>query len=70
MQSFHWNITKFQQQNLIKIYKMPILEPDKFQSNFEREIKRIKRMVDEYNEDYGGQIEWNKEAIKPEEVGK
>lgn len=28
---------------------------------------RIMGMVDEYNEDYGEQVEWNKEAIKPAE---
>lgn len=32
---------------------------------------RITSMVDEYNEDYSEQVEWNKEAIKsPKEVGK
>jgi len=31
---------------------------------------RIVGMVDEYNEDYGEQVEWNKEAIEPKEVGK
>lgn len=31
---------------------------------------RITSMVDEYNEDYGEQVEWNEEAIKPVEVGK
>jgi len=31
---------------------------------------KIATMIDEYNEDYGEQIEWNKEAIEPKEVGK
>ena len=31
---------------------------------------RIMGMVDEYNEDYSEQAEWNKEAIEPAEVGK
>jgi len=52
--------------------QMLIEEQHRLQEEVERariEL-RIMGMVDEYNEDYGEQIEWNKEAIEPEEVGK
>jgi len=47
MKSFKWNLPKYEQDGLIKIYKMGMLEPREFASKFDEEIERIKKMVKE-----------------------
>ncbi len=47
MQSFNWDIARFQQEGLIKIYRMNLRNPKSFVNDFESEIDRIKSMVDE-----------------------
>ena len=50
--------------------QMLIEEQRRLQEEVERARieQRITGMVDEYNEDYSEQVEWNKEAIEPKEV--
>jgi KaiC/GvpD/RAD55 family RecA-like ATPase len=45
MKSFHWNIAKMQQENLIKIYRVGMFNPKEFALQFDDEIGRIKDMV-------------------------
>ncbi len=45
MTSFNWDIAKYQQQGLIKIYRMNLRDPRTFVQDFESEIGRIKDMV-------------------------
>jgi len=47
MKSFHWNITKMQEQNLIKIYRFGMFSPKEFALKFDDEREKIKRMVEE-----------------------
>ena len=47
MKSFHWNITKMQQENLIKIYRFGMFSPKEFALKFDEELEKIKRMVEE-----------------------
>ncbi len=47
MQSFHWDIARYQQQGLIKIYRMNLKDPKTFVNDFETEIERIKEMVND-----------------------
>ena len=47
MTSFKWNIAKYQQEGLIKIYRMNLRDPKTFVKDFETEIGRIKDMVSE-----------------------
>ena len=47
MTSFHWDISKFQENEMIKIYKMNLRDPKTFVEDFEKEIERIKTMVDQ-----------------------
>ncbi len=49
MTSFNWDIVKYQQQNLIKIYRMNLVNPETFAKDFDAEIGRIKDMVKEIN---------------------
>lgn len=49
MKSFRWNLTKYEQDNLIKIYRVGMIEPAEFAKRFSDEIERIKGMVDEMN---------------------
>ncbi len=46
MKSFKWNLTKYEQDNLIKIYKVGMIEPAEFAKKFSEEIDRIKSMVE------------------------
>lgn len=47
MKSFHWNITKLQQENLVKIYRFGMFSPKEFALKFDEELEKIKRMVEE-----------------------
>ena len=47
MKSFHWNIAKMQQENLIKIYRVGMFNPKDFAQQFDSEIDKIKDMVNE-----------------------
>ena len=49
MKSFHWNITKMQQENLIKIYRFNMFSPKEFALKFDDELEKIKEMVEEMN---------------------
>ena len=47
MKSFHWNIAKMQQNNLINIYRVGMFNPKEFATEFDNEIGKIKDMVNE-----------------------
>lgn len=47
MKSFHWNMTKLEQEGKIKMYKVGMIEPADFARRFTHEIERIKEMVNE-----------------------
>lgn len=49
MKSFRWNLTKYEQDGLIKIYRIGMIEPADFAKRFDDEIDRIKKMVDDMN---------------------
>ena len=49
MKSFHWNLTKYEQENLIRLYRVGMIEPVEFAKGFKDEIEKIKKMVDEMN---------------------
>ncbi|MEM0372904.1 MAG: ATPase domain-containing protein [archaeon] len=49
MKSFKWNLTKYEQDNLIKVYQVGMIEPSEFARKFTDEIERIKGMVDKMN---------------------
>lgn len=49
MKSFHWNIPKLEQDNLLKIYRMGMIDPKDFASKFREEINRIKDMARQMN---------------------
>ncbi|MBN3037109.1 MAG: AAA family ATPase [Candidatus Diapherotrites archaeon] len=49
MKSFHWNIAKLQQENLVKIYRVGMFNPKDFALQFDEEIKKIREMVNEMN---------------------
>ena len=49
MKSFKWNLPKYEKDNLIKIYKVGMMEPKEFASKFDEEIENIKDMVDKMN---------------------
>jgi KaiC/GvpD/RAD55 family RecA-like ATPase len=47
MKSFHWNITKMEQEDMIKIYRVGMFTPGEFASQFDEEVEKIKEMVDD-----------------------
>lgn len=47
MKNFRWNISKMQQENLIKIYRVGMFNPKDFAMEFDHEIGKIKDMVHE-----------------------
>ncbi|MEM4222107.1 MAG: ATPase domain-containing protein [archaeon] len=49
MRAFRWNLTKYEQENLIKIYKLSLFEPKRFAEKFDEEIEKIKKIVDAMN---------------------
>ena len=46
MKSFKWNLTKYEQDDMIKIYRVGMIEPAEFAKRFPEEVNRIKAMVD------------------------
>jgi KaiC/GvpD/RAD55 family RecA-like ATPase len=48
MKAFQWNITKYEQQNKIKLYRIGLIEPADFAKKFPLEIEKIKSMVEEF----------------------
>ncbi|MFH0986626.1 MAG: ATPase domain-containing protein [Candidatus Micrarchaeota archaeon] len=46
MKSFKWNLTKYEQDEKIKVYRVGMIEPKDFALRFDEEIDRIKKMVD------------------------
>jgi KaiC/GvpD/RAD55 family RecA-like ATPase len=49
MKSFRWNLTKYEQDGLIKLYRVGMIEPLDFAKRFNEEIEKIKTMVDQMN---------------------
>ncbi|RLG20629.1 ATPase [Candidatus Micrarchaeota archaeon] len=47
MKSFKWNISKYEK--LIRLYRIGTIEPKDFAKNFNVEVEKIKRMVNEMN---------------------
>ena len=47
MKNFRWNLTKYEQDNLIKLYHVGMIEPAEFAHKFDEEIEKIKTMVNE-----------------------
>jgi KaiC/GvpD/RAD55 family RecA-like ATPase len=47
MKNFRWNLTKYEQDNLIKLYRVGMIEPSEFAHKFSDEIEKIKEMVSE-----------------------
>lgn len=47
MRSFRWNFTKYEQEGLIKVYRVGLIDPQEFGKRFKEETERIKKMVDE-----------------------
>ncbi len=47
MKNFQWNLTKYQNENKLKLYKVGIIEPEEFATRFNEEIEKIKTMVDD-----------------------
>lgn len=49
MKAFRWNITKYEQDGLMKIYRVGMIEPVEFARRFDDEIEKIKNMVEDMN---------------------
>ena len=49
MKTFKWNFSKYEQENLIKVYQVGMIEPSEFARRFPEEVERIKKMVDKMN---------------------
>lgn len=49
MKAFRWNITKYEQEGLMKIYRVGMIEPQEFARRFNDEIDKIKNMVEDMN---------------------
>ncbi|MBS3060424.1 MAG: AAA family ATPase [DPANN group archaeon] len=49
MKNFRWDVAKYTEQNMMKIYKVSMIEPGEFAARFNSEIERIKDMVDKMN---------------------
>jgi KaiC/GvpD/RAD55 family RecA-like ATPase len=47
MKSFRWNLAKYEQENLIRLYKVGMIEPSEFVKRFPKEIENIRAIVDE-----------------------
>jgi KaiC/GvpD/RAD55 family RecA-like ATPase len=47
MKNFRWNLTKYEQDGLIKLYRVGMIEPSEFAKKFNDEIDKIKKMVEE-----------------------
>jgi len=49
MKSFHWNLTKYEGEGLIKLYRIGLVKPKEFAERFDKEIDIIKDMVEKMN---------------------
>ena len=49
MKSFHWNLTKYEGEGLIKLYRIGLVKPKEFAEKFDKEIDVIKDMVTKMN---------------------
>ncbi len=49
MKSFHWNIAGLQKKDMVKIYRIGMFKPKEIAEQFEKEIAKIKKMVNELN---------------------
>ncbi len=47
MKNFRWNLTKYEQDGMIKLYRVGMIEPSEFAKKFPEEIEKIKNMVSE-----------------------
>ena len=47
MKNFRWDVTRLEQEDMLKIYKVGMIEPQDFADSFEREINKIKNMIDD-----------------------
>ena len=47
MKNFRWNLAKYEQEGLIKLYRVGLIEPSQFAQRFDEEIEKIKQMVNE-----------------------
>jgi KaiC/GvpD/RAD55 family RecA-like ATPase len=47
MKNFRWNLTKYEQENMIKLYRVGMIKPSEFAEKFQDEIDKIKTMVSE-----------------------
>jgi len=47
MKNFKWDVTSLEQENMLKIYKVGMINPQDFAQDFEKEINKIKNMVDD-----------------------
>jgi len=47
MKNFKWNLTKYENEGLIKLYRIGMLKPKTFATKFEDEINTIKDMVND-----------------------
>jgi len=47
MKNFKWDVTSLEQENMLKIYKVGMINPQDFAEDFEKEINKIKDMVDD-----------------------
>ena len=45
MKNFRWNLTKYEQDGLLKLYRVGMIEPSEFANKFSDEIDKIKMMV-------------------------
>jgi len=45
MKNFRWNLTKYEQEGMIKLYRVGMIEPAEFAKRFPEEIEKIKKMV-------------------------
>ena len=46
MKSFKWNLTKYEQEDLIKIYRIGMINPEEFATRFDEEVERITDLVE------------------------
>lgn len=47
MKNFRWEVTELEQEDMLQIYRVGRIEPDKFADQFEEEVNKIKDMVDD-----------------------
>ena len=47
MKNFRWDVTSLERENMLKIYKVGMINPQDFAEGFEKEVNRIKDMIDD-----------------------